>query len=134
MIASAPAFTLWRRIDEAIAPRPIACSRAALSCLVTAFATFPPHDASQQGVCLVSQASLRRLCVLVGALALLVVLPLRASAQSNMDFALGYAVMHDSDAETNFPLGWFASIGAPMSPRWGIAGDISGSYKTIEVA
>ena len=81
-----------------------------------------------------SQASLRRLCVLVGALALLVVLPLRASAQSNMDFALGYAVMHDSDAETNFPLGWFASIGAPMSPRWGIAGDISGSYKTIEVA
>ena len=81
-----------------------------------------------------SQASVRRWCVLVGALVLVVALPLRASAQSKMDFSLGYSVMHDSDAQTNFPLGWYASIGAPISPMWAIAADVSGNYKSIELA
>ena len=81
-----------------------------------------------------SQDCVRRWCVLVGALALVVALPLRAAAQSSADFALGYSVMHDSDAETNFPLGWFASFGKPVSPMWAIAGDISGNYKSMEVA
>ena len=83
---------------------------------------------------MVTHGSVRRWCVLAGTLALVVVLPLRASAQSQIDFAAGYSMMHDSDAETNFPFGWFASVGKTVTPMWAIVGDISGNYKRLQAA
>src|SRR5947208_15206273 len=43
-------------------------------------------------------------------------------------------MMHDSDAATNFPFGWFASVGKTVTPMWAIVGDISGNYKTLQAA
>jgi hypothetical protein len=83
----------------------------------------------------VSHGSVRRLAVLVGAIALVAALPLRASAaDGKVDFAVGYALMHDSDVDGNFPMGWFASVGKAMTPTIAIVGDVSGNYKSIELA
>ena len=81
------------------------------------------------------QLSVRRLCVLVGALAIVAALPLRAMAADDpkIDFAVGYSLLHDSDADGNFPMGWFVSVGKKVMPTISIVGDVSGNYKTITV-
>jgi Outer membrane protein beta-barrel domain len=83
----------------------------------------------------VSHGSMRRLAILAGALVLVAALPLRAAAADDrIDFAVGYSLMHDSDVDGNFPLGWFASVGKSVTPMIGIVGDVSGNYKTINLA
>src|SRR5439155_25799770 len=47
--------------------------------------------------------------------------------------AVGYSMMHDSDVEGNFPMGWFVSVGKTVTPSISIVGDVSGNYKTITV-
>jgi opacity protein-like surface antigen len=75
------------------------------------------------------------LCVVVLALAFVGVLPLRAAAADDrVDFAVGYSLMHDSDVDGNFPMGWFVSAGKKMTPTMSIVGYVSGNYKSIEVA
>jgi Outer membrane protein beta-barrel domain len=83
----------------------------------------------------VSHGSVRRLAVLVGAFALVAAMPLRANAaDGKVDFAVGYALMHDSDVDGSFPVGWFATVGKEMTSSIAIVGDVSGNYKSIEVA
>jgi hypothetical protein len=83
----------------------------------------------------VSDGSMRRLAILAGALVLVAALPLRAAAADDrIDFAVGYSLMHDSDVDGNFPMGWFASVGKSVTPMIGIVGDVSGNYKSIELA
>lgn len=83
-----------------------------------------------------SYGSVRRLSVLVGVFVLMTALPLRAAAADDpkVDFAIGYSLMHDSDVDGNFPLGWFASVGKKMTPSISLVGDVSGNYKTITLA
>jgi len=83
----------------------------------------------------VSQGPVRRLAILVGAFVLVAALPLRAAAADDrIDFAVGYSLMHDSDVDGSFPLGWFASVGKNVTPMVAIVGDVSGAYKSIAVA
>ena len=82
-----------------------------------------------------SDGSVRRWAVLVAAVVLVAALPLRAAAADDtVDFAIGYSLMHDTDVDGNFPMGWFASVGKKMTPSITIVGDVSGNYKTIEAA
>ncbi|HMD36994.1 MAG TPA: outer membrane beta-barrel protein [Vicinamibacterales bacterium] len=65
----------------------------------------------------------------VVALGLLGASPARAQ-QFKGDVAGGYSLMHDSDLETTFPAGWFASASGAFNRMWAIAGEVSGNYKT----
>ncbi len=67
-----------------------------------------------------------------------------AAAQSapptRYDVAAGYAFMRDQDLansnpdiSANFPAGWMASAGGNLWSGLGVAGEVSGSYKTVSI-
>jgi len=43
----------------------------------------------------------------------------------------GYAWLRDNDLKENFAAGWFASVGGNFSSVFGIVGEASGNYKTL---
>ena len=67
-----------------------------------------------------------------------------AAAQSDpsprYDVAAGYAFMRDQDLannnpdiSANFPAGWMAGVGGNLWSGLGVAGEVSGSYKTVSI-
>jgi hypothetical protein len=50
-----------------------------------------------------------------------------------VNLAGGYSLLHDFDASRNFPAGWFASFGGSVRRWFGVAGELSGNYTTIDV-
>jgi Outer membrane protein beta-barrel domain len=67
-------------------------------------------------------------------LALAAMVPNRAIAQEHrqVDVAGGYSWMHDYDGKASFPAGWFAAVGGDIAGPVGVAGDASGSYKSLD--
>jgi hypothetical protein len=64
----------------------------------------------------------------------------QAAAPRRYDAAAGYAFMRDQDIannnpdiSANFPAGWLASVGATPWSWLGVAGEVSGSYKTVNI-
>jgi opacity protein-like surface antigen len=43
----------------------------------------------------------------------------------------GYAYLRDTTAEENFPAGWYISAAANLNHWFGVAGEFTGSYKTL---
>ena len=78
-----------------------------------------------------SHKLLRPWCVLAGALVAFAPLPAAAQDPPKIEFAAGYSLLHDTDLSENLPAGWFASVGATVSPMIAVVGEVSGNYKTI---
>ena len=49
------------------------------------------------------------------------------------DVAIGYGILHDSDAEETFPTGWVFAATGNVGRMLGIVGEIGGSYKAVDV-
>jgi hypothetical protein len=58
----------------------------------------------------------------------------RRTKPSGTELFAGYAALHDGTSDLNFPLGWAASISAPFNDTFDVVGEISGSYKSLDVA
>lgn len=43
----------------------------------------------------------------------------------------GYSYVHDQDASSNFPSGWTASVSAAVNPRFGVVGELGGSFQML---
>jgi len=43
----------------------------------------------------------------------------------------GYSYLHDQDASSNFPSGWTASVSAAVNPRFGVVGELGGSFQML---
>ena len=57
--------------------------------------------------------------------------PLRAQDRATVDASGGYAFSHITNGDgTSMPAGWFASVGAYVSPAVAIVGEGTGSYKS----
>lgn len=56
-----------------------------------------------------------------------------AAAQDDrrVELAAGYSVMRDYDGDATFPRGWFASVAADVAGPLALAGEASGSYKSM---
>ena len=55
-----------------------------------------------------------------------------AGQEHKADVAFGYSLMHDSDLEETFPMGWSFAVNGNLNDRFGVVGEIGGHYKTIE--
>jgi opacity protein-like surface antigen len=49
-----------------------------------------------------------------------------------VEVSAGYAYMRDTSIEENFPKGWYFSGGANLTNWFGVAGEITGAYKTFD--
>jgi hypothetical protein len=49
------------------------------------------------------------------------------------DVAIGYSVLHDSDAEETFPMGWLFAGGVNLGSNVALVGEAGGNYKTVDV-
>lgn len=62
---------------------------------------------------------------------LLATTPLRAQDRATVDASGGYAFSHITNGDgTSLPAGWFASVGAYVSPAIAIVGEGTGAYKS----
>jgi hypothetical protein len=57
----------------------------------------------------------------------------RRTTQAGIELFAGYAALHDGTSDLNFPLGWAASISAPFNDMFDVVGEVSGSYKNLDV-
>jgi hypothetical protein len=57
----------------------------------------------------------------------------RQAASRGVELFAGYAALHDGTSDLNFPLGWAASISAPFNDTFDVVGEVSGSYKNLDV-
>ena len=48
------------------------------------------------------------------------------------ELSAGYAFMHDTDIDENFPAGWYVSGAVNLSQWFGIVGEAGGSYTTVD--
>ena len=63
----------------------------------------------------------------------LLVSPTRASAQDQQgNVAFSYSILHDSDIEETFPVGWLLAVARNITPNMGIVGEVGGNYKSLE--
>jgi hypothetical protein len=53
--------------------------------------------------------------------------------QTKYDLFGGYAALHNGTGDLNFPLGWAASIAGPFRPPYQLVGEVSGSYRSVNV-
>ena len=67
------------------------------------------------------------------ALAVALAVPSSAVAQDErgLELAGGYSAMRDYDGDVTFPRGWFASVAVDLAGPLALAGDASGSYKSM---
>lgn len=67
------------------------------------------------------------------ALALVVAVPGYSAAQDDrrVEVAGGYSLMRDYDGDATFPLGWFAAPALDVAGPLAMAGEASGSYKSM---
>ena len=65
--------------------------------------------------------------------ALAVAVPGYSAAQDGgrVEFGGGYAAMRDYDGDATFPRGWFASVAVDLVGPLAVAGEASGSYKSM---
>jgi hypothetical protein len=71
--------------------------------------------------------------VVVGLSALFSVATPVFAQQSAGDVAIGYSILHDSDVEETFPMGWLFAGGANLGRNVAIVGEAGGNYKTVSV-
>jgi hypothetical protein len=78
---------------------------------------------------------IRRLSISVGAAALLVASSDAVWAQEapKIKVSGGYSLVHAYDAQAHFPAGWFASLAGDVNSWFGLAGEVSGNYRTVDV-
>jgi hypothetical protein len=53
--------------------------------------------------------------------------------ESAGDVAIGYSILHDSDAEETFPMGWLFAGGVNLGSNVALVGEAGGNYKTVSV-
>lgn len=53
--------------------------------------------------------------------------------ESAGEIALGYSILHDSDAEQTFPMGWLFAGGVNLGSNVAVVGEAGGNYKTVDV-
>jgi hypothetical protein len=68
---------------------------------------------------------------------LLLALTVPAAAQEQWadqrgNVAVGYGILHDSDAEETFPTGWMFTVTGNVGKMLGIVGEVGGSYKSVD--
>jgi opacity protein-like surface antigen len=57
-----------------------------------------------------------------------------ASAQEQKgDVAFGYSLIHDSELEETFPMGWAFAANGNLNDMFSVVGEIGGNYKTVDV-
>jgi hypothetical protein len=66
-------------------------------------------------------------CVIVGALGVVALLASPAMAVAQVEAGGSFQVLHDR--QVTLPRGWQVSLGAGVTPRWTLAGDVSGSIR-----
>jgi hypothetical protein len=81
--------------------------------------------------------------LLVGAccaLMLTIALPAAAQDAPRIEVSGGYNYLHidieeDEDPEdlANFPVGWYADVAGNITPMFGVVGQVTGNYKSIDV-
>jgi hypothetical protein len=49
------------------------------------------------------------------------------------DVAVGYSILHDSDAGETFPMGWLFAGGVNVGSNVALVGEAGGNYKTVSV-
>jgi opacity protein-like surface antigen len=81
---------------------------------------------------------MRRLVIALSVLAVLILaLPSTALAQgapaSKGDVAISYSILHDSDLEETFGVGWLVSGAGHLNKVFSVVGEVGGNYKTIAV-
>ena len=54
-----------------------------------------------------------------------------APALPAVEMPAGYALMRDTTTEQDFPAGWYFSPAANLSHGFGLAGKLTGAYKTL---
>jgi hypothetical protein len=87
-----------------------------------------PHPSRE--VCLRTKAILG---VVVGLIAIFSA-PKPAFAQESAgDVAIGYSILHDSDSEETFPMGWLFAGGVNLGNSFALVGEAGGNYKTVSV-
>ena len=79
-----------------------------------------------------SQETVRRAVAVTVMLAVVVLfVPGRAAAQARqVEFSAGWSYANESDE--SMPAGWYASAGRYVNNWFGIVGEVSGHYKTVE--
>jgi opacity protein-like surface antigen len=49
------------------------------------------------------------------------------------DVSVGYSILHDSDIEETFPMGWLVAGGINLGSNVALVGEAGGNYKTVSV-
>jgi hypothetical protein len=76
---------------------------------------------------------LRSVVTGVSALVLSFAVAAPAAAQEHKgDVAFGYSLMHDSELEETFPMGWSFAVNGNLNDMFSVVGEIGGNYKTID--
>jgi hypothetical protein len=58
----------------------------------------------------------------------------RASAQESAgDVAFSYSILHDSEVEETFPMGWLVAGGANLGSHFAALGEVGGNYKSVDL-
>lgn len=70
--------------------------------------------------------------VAAGVFALFSVATPVAAQENTGDVAFGYSILHDSDLEETFPMGWLVAGGATLSSNVAVVGEAGGNYKTVD--
>jgi hypothetical protein len=71
--------------------------------------------------------------VMLGLVAIVSVATPAFSQERAGDVAIGYSVLHDSDAEETFPMGWLFAAGVNLGSNVALVGEAGGNYKTVDV-
>ena len=48
------------------------------------------------------------------------------------DVSFGYSILHDSDLEETFPMGWLVAGGANVGSSLAVVGEAGGNYKSVD--
>jgi hypothetical protein len=77
---------------------------------------------------------IRRFIIGVFAFSTLAVAPSSVFAQSapKGDVAVSYSILHDSDLEETFPVGWVLSASRHFNSKVSLVGEVGGNYKTVD--
>lgn len=52
--------------------------------------------------------------------------------ESAGDVAIGYSILHDSEAEETFPMGWLFAGGVNLGSNLAVVGEVGGNYKKVD--
>lgn len=65
----------------------------------------------------------------------LLALAVPAAAQSDEkgNVAVSYSLMHDSELEETFPMGWAFAVSSNMGSMFAVVGEVGGNYKSVSV-